>query len=468
MLAALLLAAGGSMTPAVAHRVVATTVASAQRAFDRGLTDLYAYADGSASTAFYEARNADPHLAMASWGDALAEGSDLNTPLTELRFGRAHDASLRAQAVRAFAGARDAALIDAVAARYAGSYDERWAGERAYVRAMEADVKAYPDDDDAAMLLVEALLEDRGMQWNADGSPLGEASAEMLRLTSAVLARNPQHLFANHLCLHLYDNAPNRDAAVPCAQRLDALALAPQDEHLAHMPAHLWIERGDWRAALASSERAYALVASWAAATGQDLTAAKYLRHDETVAFSAARFGGDVDAAARWAERLNRFVPRGYDARSGPHLALGSAFDALRRDDVASAQTALAMLRRAGLVQDAALLEARIDEAQEKPDAAIASLARAATWQRQNLPPETIAVFPATERIGAVQFRARRYADAERTFRAALDEHPEEPRALFGLWQTLLARGNTEEAAAFETRFRAAWAGQYALTIDDF
>ena len=468
MLASVLLAASAATAPVTEQRTVSTTVVAAQRAFDQGLTDLYAYADGAASTDFYHARNADPHLAMASWGVALAEGSDINTPLTEPRFARAHDATLRALAARPYASEPEAALVDAVVLRYKGSYADHASDERAYVQAMETYVAAHPGDDDATMLLVEALLEDHGMQWNDDGTPRGTVSAELLERTNAVLARNPQHLFANHLCLHLYDNAPHRDAAVPCAQRLDALAFAPQDEHLAHMPAHLWIERGDWRAALASSERAYALVAAWASATGQDLTAAKYLRHDETLALSAAQFGGDVDALARWAGRLDRFVPHGYDARYGPHIALGHAFEALRAGNTSAAENALAQLRHSGLTQDVALLEARIDELHGKTDAAIGALGRARTWQQQYLEPETVPFFPATARIAAVQFRARRYADAERSFRSALDAYPGDPRALFGLWQTLLARGNIEEAAAYEARFRAAWAGQVALTIDDF
>lgn len=468
MLASLLVAATLGTAPVTVHRPVTTTVPAAQRAFDRGLTDLYAYADGSAATAFYEARNADPHLAIASWGDALAEGSDLNTPLTEPHFARAHDAALRAQAARSYASAQEAALIDAVVLRYRGTFDNRYDDERAYRAAMESYVTTYPDDDDAAMLLVEALLEGHGMTWEHDGTPAGDTSKEMLRLVTTVLQRNPQHLMANHLCIHLYDNAPDRDPAIACAQRLDAMRFAPQDEHLAHMPAHLWLERGDWRAAEASSERAYQLVSAWASATGQDVTAAKYLRHDETLGLSAAQTGGDLEGVARWAERLNRFVPHGYDARYGMHATLGSAVAALRAGDRTTAQATLARLRASGLTQDVALLEARVDESTGNINGALGSLRRAQSWQQTNLAPEMLPFYPADERIGAVQLRARRYDDAAGTFHAILKERPLAPRALFGLWQTLLARGNIEEATRYEQRFRGAWAGQYALTIDEF
>ena len=431
MLATLLLAALVTAQPVTAHRTVTTTISRAQRAFDRGLTDLYAYAGGGASTAFYEARAADPHLAMADWGDALAEGSDINTPLTELRFARAHDATIRALAARAFASPQEAALVDAVALRYRGTYGDRNTDERAYRDAMEKYVSTYPSDDDATMLLVEALLEDHGMQWNDDGTPHGDASKEMLALTNTVLGRNSEHLLANHLCIHLYDDAHDRSPAVPCARRLDAMTFAPQDEHLAHMPAHTWIERGDWRAAMASSERAYQLVAAWAAATGQDITAGKYLAHDEEIGAAAASIGGDRMSAARWNERLARFR-----STPGPTPTLLSA--------------------------------ARREEAAGNVNGAIAGLRRLLDWQHDNFAPEMQPAIGATELIGAVQFRAKRFADAEATFRSAVKERPLAPRPLFGLWQTLLGRGNTEEAAAVERSFRAAWAGQYPLTMNDF
>jgi tetratricopeptide (TPR) repeat protein len=318
------------------------------------------------------------------------------------------------------------------------------------------------------MLLVEALLEDHGMQWNDDGTPRDDTSKEMLSLTNAVLARNPSHLMANHLCIHLYDAAPDRGPATACATRLDAMTFAPQDEHLAHMPAHTWLERGDWRAAVASSERAYQLVATWAKASGQDITAAKYLRHDEYLGLSAAVLGGDLTAASQWSSRLNAFVPNGYDGAAGPHLTLAKGLASLRNGDRASAQADLDALRKAGLTEDVALLEARIDERDGKIDGALSALHRAQDWQRANLAPETLPLFPADERIGALQFRAGRYADAEATFRAVAKERPLAPRALYGLWQTLLERGNNEEAAAFADRFRTAWAGQYPLTMDDF
>jgi hypothetical protein len=459
MFASLLLAATIATAPAMAHRPVNTAVAEAQRSFDRALTDLFAYADGSAATGFYQARAADPHLAMADWGDALAEGSDLNTPLTELRFGRAHDATLRAQNLRSYASPQEAALIDAVTARYRGTYVDRASDERAYRDAMEKYVKTYPNDDDAAMLLVEALLEDHGVDWNDDGTPRGAASKEMLLLTNTVLDRNPQHLMANHLCIHIYDNAPNRDPAVACAKRLDAMTFAPQDEHLAHMPAHTWNERGDWRAATASSERAYQLVVAWASGTGQDITAAKYVHHDEVLALSAATLGGDTSAAAVWSKRLNE---------GDAHRVLSTGLKALRNGDRATAQSALASLRRSGPEQDTLILEARLDETDGKVDAALRALHRALDWQHDNFAPEILPLYPADDRIGAVQLRAHRYDDAERTFRAILKERPLAPRPLFGLWQTLLARGDGEEAATYERSFRAAWAGQYTLSIEDF
>src|SRR5262249_48425964 len=147
----------------------------------------------------------------------------------------------RAQPLLPYASDEERALIAAVALRYAGTYDQRLADEQRYRAAMETIVEQYPNDDDAAMLLAEALME-TGIHWNADGTPLGANSTEIITLVNRVLARNPAHIMANHLCIHAYDMAPDRTPAVACAQRLDAMTLDPNDEHLAHMPAHTWIE----------------------------------------------------------------------------------------------------------------------------------------------------------------------------------------------------------------------------------
>jgi tetratricopeptide (TPR) repeat protein len=455
--------------PALAQRTVATSVPLAQQRFDLALTEMYAFNGEDAAIYFDAAALSDPHLAIAYWGKALAVGSDLNHPLTEESFDLAHAAIEKAKSLEQYASPGERALIDAAARRYRGHFTDARSDETAYETAMRAYVAAHPNDDDATMLLVEALLENHGMHWNDDGAPADAPSAEMLQLTQGVLARDPSQLMANHLCIHLYDTAPNRTPAIACAQRLDAMQFGEGEEHLAHMPAHLWIEIGDGERALASSERAWAL----------DPTT--YAEHDAYVAFDAALVAGDEAAAAMWATRLTALDSVSYqgvtdvrfgDAQDALHLKppqahglLVNGFASLAAGDLPRARADLRLLQRRHLTADAALLGARIDERDGNVAAAIALLQPFAGSERNDA--EAIPFFPPNEALAALYYRAGRYAGAQRTFAAILAQRPDDPRALFGMEQALVAQGDPAGAAPFAAAFRSYWVGP-PLTMNDF
>lgn len=470
MIAGLLLAATlASPAPMTAHRIVTTDRPLAQQRFDTALTEMYAYDGLDAATDFAGAALTDPHLAIAFWGKALADGSDLNDPLTQERFAHAQADAQQAKDLEAYASTDDQQLIDAVALRYAGTYSDAPKDEAAYETAMRTYVAQHPVDDDAAMLLVEALLETHGMHWTNNGTSANGIAMEMLTLVQGTLMRDPQQLMANHLCIHLYDTAPDRSYAVGCAQRLDAMTFGAGDEHLAHVPAHTWIEIGDGEAALASSERAWALHPT------------RYAIHDAYVAFKAALVAGDRAAAQVWASRLSALGPYHedavIDARTGDwnevvllkppqdELPLVDGFAALRDGHVDAARNDVGALQRAHQTNDAALLSARIDEAQGDTAAAIGTLLPIAHSQREAA--EDVPLFPADEALGALYYRASRFDDARATFRAILAERPDDPRALFGMSQTLLALNAPDAAAQDASAFRQYWAGA-ALTMNDF
>ncbi|MBV8638168.1 MAG: hypothetical protein JO322_08775 [Candidatus Eremiobacteraeota bacterium] len=391
---------------------------AAQAPFSTGLTDVYAYAGRQAAVAFVAAERADPSSVLAYWGEALARGTDLNNGLTATRFAASQAAIVKAAPYLSLASAPDRALADAVTQRYAGTYADRDRDEVAYRSAMEEYVASYPSDDDGAMILVEDLMERHGMKWNDDGTPADDTSVEILRLTQTVLARNPQHLFANHLCIHIYDNAPDRTAAIACAQRLDAMTFVEPEEHLAHMPAHTWIELGDGKAALQSSARAWAL------------HPVDYAEHDAYVGLSAALLCGDSAGAATWAERLGKL--------EGTHLNLSPP---------------------------PYIEQARADETSGKISDAIATLQQQV--QAQASVTELVPFYPADEALGALLVRAGQYAKARDTFAALLARHPRRPRALFGMSVALDRLGDPTTAQHYRDEFAQYWAGG-DLTINDF
>ena len=303
---ALVFAAATALAPV--HLAVSTSNPQAQAAIDRGLFLYYAYDGSDATQAFAQAAELDPKLAMAYWGEALAAGPDLNTPLTEDRFAHASAAIRKGSALAAGLPLEERRLIEIMASRYAGSFANWAADDKAYREALFALAQTSRDEN-ARLLAAEALLEHGGLAWQNE-APADEESRDARSLVEGVLKDDPENVMANHLCIHLYDLASDRTPALACAKRLDADAFPPQAEHLAHMPAHYWIETGNYMAALRSSERACELLTQLT--SGADHPE-QYAKHDVAVGYSAAMMLGDYRVAQRWSRRMSAAFGTNFD-----------------------------------------------------------------------------------------------------------------------------------------------------------
>ena len=225
------------------HHDIGTRVPEAQRYFDQGLRMTYGFNHEAAGRAFAEAERLDPRCAMCVWGQALVLGPNINLPMDPAQ---AKDATaLAARAAKLAANARpvDQALIKALQARYADpAPEDRKPLDRAYAEAMARVVAQFPEDDDAATLYAEALMDlSPWAYWEKDGAP-AEFTPKLLAELERVLARNPRHIGAMHYYIHATESSPDPQRAVPYA---DALAtLAPGSGHLVHMPAHAYIRVG--------------------------------------------------------------------------------------------------------------------------------------------------------------------------------------------------------------------------------
>jgi tetratricopeptide (TPR) repeat protein len=468
----LTLAAIAGSSPIV-HHPVSTKSAQAQAAFDRGLSMLYAYNGDAARIAFQEALAQDPHLAMAAWGEALADGSDLNTPIDEARFDRAHDAAVHARDLEIFASPEERLFVDAVFARYGGAYDDHESAEAHYRAAMAVLVAAYPLDDDAATLDAEALLEHTGVE---------KPDPQALGIIARVLARDPNHLFANHLCMHAYDFAADRSPAIACADRMAAWSFEPAQEHLAHMPAHTYTEIGEYANALTASEYAWRLREEWNAQPNPPFQL-KYGPHDAYTGWTDALMLGDLRTAEIWAARVGREY-EGSDmwatwARFGQWRRIASSSST--NEFYAPLARGLADLHL-GAPADAAkmlalygnidadyrwLLAAAIDEHDGHIADAVRALDRAIAYQAREDGAEQLPVFPAGEALGALYYRQKDYADAARTFGATLATYPNDPRALYGLALAQKALGQDVSSAQTLKAFTSVWTGQPAPDLAD-
>ena len=468
-LAWVVVAAVTAVTPAStsAHLAVTTTNPQAQAAFDRGLFLYYAYNRQAAERAFQSAAAADANLAMAYWGEALADGPDLNTAITPAEFIRAQQANERAAALAGAASPAERALIAAQARRYRGSFDDFAANDAAYRMSMLQDAKTSTDET-VQNLAAEALLE--------HNDTTGTARA----LVAGVLARDPSSPMANHLCIHLEDEAADRSAALPCAQRLDAASFAPAAEHLAHMPAHYWIETGDYAKAASSSARAVALLSQLEAGGNDGDHVNQYAKHDVSVGYSAAMMLGNYAAAAVWAKRMNHAFGYRFDALTALRFARYEAASAAQPDEMAAAAVrgyAALLLGQADRAQAIGvevrrdtnpssndgylpqLFLGRLAEALGHDDEARRWLEKARDNQRAAFGAESIPLLPAGEALGGFYYRRGQYAQSADAFGQTLALYPNDPRALYGLALALERQGRAGEAERARQRFQTIWAG---------
>lgn len=226
------------------HRDIGSKVPAAQRYFDQGLRLMYGFNHEAAGRAFAEAVRLDPDCAMCLWGQALVLGPNINLPMTPEAVAPAarlaNEALLMADAAR---NPADRELILALAKRYAASPPaDRKPLDQAYADAMADVVRRFPDDDDAATLYAEALMDlSPWAYWDSAGKPT-EHTNTIVGTLERVLKRNPKHIGAMHYYIHAVEASRTPQRAEPYA---DALAeLAPGSGHLVHMPAHIYIRTG--------------------------------------------------------------------------------------------------------------------------------------------------------------------------------------------------------------------------------
>jgi Tfp pilus assembly protein PilF len=454
---------------------VTTSDAQAQAAIDRGLFLYYAYDGDDAAREFEQAIGRDPRLAIGYWGVALALGPDLNTPISQSQFDGAARAIQTALPLVSTLSDRERRFVEIMALRYRGSFADWSADDTAYRRAL-FDFAESSHDENAELLAAEALLEHSGLGW-ANGTPASAEARTALQLVVAVLHDDPSNVMANHLCIHLYDQAPDRAPALPCAQRLDATAFPPQAEHLAHMPAHYWIETGAYAKALASSERAYALMTQLTALEPDSPHVERYTKHIVAVGYSAAMMLGNYASAQRWGARMSAAFGIGFDGITDLRFGRYDAAATATGDQFAGAAVrGLAALHLGQLAQARAIaggMPATASLPGYLPQIFFAELAstqgavvqadrwieRARAYQQANFEGELIPLVPADEALGAIRLRRGEDGGAVAAFQAALAAYPNDPRALLGLAQAQRARGDGSQANETDDAFQRQWEG---------
>jgi tetratricopeptide (TPR) repeat protein len=161
------------------ERTISTESAAAQQWFNQGMQLMYGFNHDEAIRSFEQAAAADSSNPMPWWGIAYCNGMNINDPeMTEERSRNAWEASQNALERIDGASPVEAALVSAVAQRYAWPPpEERSELEQNYADAMEAVYKEFPADPDVAALFAEALMDLQPWDyWTDAGEPKGRTA----------------------------------------------------------------------------------------------------------------------------------------------------------------------------------------------------------------------------------------------------------------------------------------------------
>ncbi len=499
------------------HREVTTSEAMAQRFFDQGMILLYGFNHAEAARSFREVARIDPNCAMAYWGEAIAEGPNINDPKPDAeREQRAYEAIRKAVALKAHASPVEQALIEAAARRFSDNQGaDRTALNEAYAAAMKEVHEQYPDDPDVAVLYAASCMNTTPWDYWIDGKQPKPEFAPVVLVLEATMRSAPEHPGAHHYYIHAVEASNDPDRAVPSADKLGGLA--PGAGHLVHMPSHIYIRVGRYADATEANRRAIAADEDYLTqCRSQGIYPAAYYPHNihfmtatlsmegrSTEALkAAAKVAAAPDDAAYcmpgfgfphllraqtiftmvrfglWDEILAEpeFPSNRQFAEVIRHYARGLAW--LSKENLKAAEEELAIVRE--LIEEPVLEELKIWEANS-----LAELARigenvlageiaakrgntdeAVNFFRRAIESEDNLVYseppdwpiPVRHNLGAVLLEAGRPVQAEVVYRADLNRHRNNGWALAGRIQALEAQGKKAKAAEATAEFARVWA----------
>jgi peroxiredoxin len=199
------------------HFPITTRNALAQKFFDQGIGQLHGFFYFEAERSFRQVVALDPFCATAYWGMAMANVNNAK---------RAKEFIQTAEKYQAGVSPREQQWIAALAAFHRDDKREQKNRKKDYQAALQAIVKAYPDDLEAKAFLAVLM-------WQENGSDKKPVDA----LLDPILAKQPLHP-ANHYRIHLWDAGERATNALVSAANCGASG--PGIAHMWHMSGHTY------------------------------------------------------------------------------------------------------------------------------------------------------------------------------------------------------------------------------------
>lgn len=230
--------------------------------FLRGMLLLHSFEYDDAAEAFRAARQREPQLAIAHWGEAMTHyrpiwrQEDVDAAQAVLA-GLAPTAAGR----RALCGSDvERGLLGAAEVLFGpGRRPERWTG---YSEAMQALSARHPHDVEIGALcclsILGTSLDGRDMRTYMRAAAVGEH----------FYRREPQHPGLLHYLIHCYDDPVHAPLGLRMAKSYDRVA--PAAAHALHMPSHIYLALGMWPETVAANVRSVAAADARRAAKGLD------------------------------------------------------------------------------------------------------------------------------------------------------------------------------------------------------
>src|SRR5256885_6456548 len=213
--------------------------AAVQKPFERAVALLHSFWYLEAAKAFTAVAQADPDCAIAYWGLAMSNWTQIWSPPPPAALKRGWEAIEKAKA----ATARTPKERDFVAAAEAFFKDADKTDHRtralAYGRAMEQMAQRYPDDREVMAFYALSL--------QAIADPRDKTYANQKRsaqIAEKIFAAEPDHPGAAHYMIHGYDSPALAQQGLAAARRY--AQFAPSVPHALHMPSHIYVLLGMW------------------------------------------------------------------------------------------------------------------------------------------------------------------------------------------------------------------------------